>query len=177
MNTPMVVAFDLSLCATGYARGDGVGVLTPPSAVARGVARLRWIRDAVLEHCAGADLVVVEGYAYARMNQAYQLGELGGVIRVALVEAGFPWVEVAPSSRALFAAGKGNAAKELVLAEAIRKLDYQGSSTDEADALWLRQMALEWYQEPGAAYLPEKKRKALLAVNWPILRTLTQGAA
>jgi Holliday junction resolvasome RuvABC endonuclease subunit len=163
-----IVAFDLSLTCTGWADASGCGAIVPPASANRGIARLRWIRAAILERTAGAALVVLEGYSFASRGRAIiSLGELGGVVRCALADSGITAVDVPPSCRALFATGKGNASKEQVLAEAIRKLGYAGHSNDEADALWLRRMALEHYM-PGAA-MSEKKRSALAKIDWPVL--------
>lgn len=165
-----IVALDLSLTATGWcasaAGGMRFGVLRPPKGADRGMARLRWIRSQLYERVTGSDLVVIEGYAYARVNQAHQLGELGGVVRLSLFDRGLRYVDVAPQCRAKFATGKGNASKELVLAEAVRKLGYLGSSTDEADALWLWQMAQAHYTDHATN---EAQRQALAAVGWPVL--------
>jgi crossover junction endodeoxyribonuclease RuvC len=172
-----VVAFDLSLTCSGWADASGYGVLVPPSNVNRGIARLRWIRAAILERAAGAALVVLEGYSFASRGRAIvSLGELGGVVRVALADADLTSVDVAPSCRAMFATGRGNAAKPEVLAAAIRVLGYAGHSFDEADALWLRQMALENYGLATITSGYEKKRKALASIDWPVL-TLTQRSA
>jgi Holliday junction resolvasome RuvABC endonuclease subunit len=164
-----VVAFDLSLTGTGWADAIGYGVLTPPTSANRGTDRLRWIRDAVLARAAGAAVVSLEGYSFASRGRAIvSLGELGGVIRCAFADAGIVTVDVAPTTRAMYATGKGNAGKPEVLAAAIRALGYTGHSFDEADALWLRSMALEHYQ-PSGARLTEKQRKALTSVDWPAL--------
>lgn len=162
-----LISFDLSLTSTGWADASGCGVLQPPKLF--GVKRLRWIRDNVLDLAKGADLVVIEGYAFARPNQAHQIGELGGVIRLALADAGLRWVEVAPSSLKKFATGKGNAKKEDVLGAAIRKLRYDRNSFDEADALFLLQMARTHYAEPKVigAMATVYEREALAGVEWP----------
>jgi crossover junction endodeoxyribonuclease RuvC len=166
-----ILAFDLSLTCSGWADGAGCGVLIPPAPANRGIARLRWIRDAVLARAADAALVVLEGYSFASRGRAIvSLGELGGVVRVALADAGIVSVDVAPSSRALFATGKGNASKEHVLAEAIRKLGYAGHSTDEADARWLHALAVTHYA--GTA-TNEHQRRALASVDWPAETTAT----
>jgi Holliday junction resolvasome RuvABC endonuclease subunit len=167
----MIVAFDLSLTCTGWADDSYCGVIVPPANQNRGIPRLRWIRDAVLERAAGAALVVLEGYSFASRGRAIiSLGELGGVVRCALADAGIAWVDVPPSCRALFATGKGNASKEQVLAEAIRKLGYQGHSNDEADALWLCRMAIEQYKpRPSVTPLSETKRRAMEKIEWPVL--------
>ena len=58
------------------------------------------------------------------------------------------------------ATGKGGAGKPQVLAEAIRRLDYQGHNHNEADALWLADMGarLHGYDRPA---LPAAHLKAL----------------
>jgi Holliday junction resolvasome RuvABC endonuclease subunit len=160
----MILALDLSLTATGWASETGSGVLVPPGAASRGVARLRWIRDAVLGLARGAELVVLEGYAFgARGRAVVSLGELGGAVRVALADAGIPWVDVPPTCRALFAAGRGNAPKDAVLAAAIRTLGYAGHDHNEADAMWLLTMARTHY---AGDVPPEPRRRALAGVAW-----------
>jgi crossover junction endodeoxyribonuclease RuvC len=163
-----VVAFDLSLTSTGWADSTGGGLLVPANGCV-GVPRLRWIRDRVLARSHGADVVVIEGYAFGRIEQAHHLGELGGVVRLALSDAGNVVAEVPPSSLKMFATGKGNAPKDLVLAEAIRKLGYSGHSKDEADAIWLREMALAHYigLEDRGVTVPQ--RKALGKIAWPVI--------
>ncbi len=169
--TLQVVAFDLSLTCTGWADASGCGVLVPPATVNRGIPRLLWIRAAILDRAAGAQLVVLEGYSFASRGRAIvSLGELGGVIRCALADSGLASVDVPPSCRALFATGKGNASKEQVLAEAIRQLGYMGHSHDEADALWLRRMALEHYGLATITTGYQRKLKALAKIDWPLPR-------
>ncbi len=184
-----IVGLDLSLTATGVAHDFGTATLTSR---AKGAERL-----AVLLHLAGslcgfkfhdydaapefsaADLVVIEGYSMGTARQsshAHGLGELGGVVRLALFEAGIAYVDVAPASLKKYATGKGNASKDEVYGEAIRRLGYAGKSNDEADALWLRAMALDAYGEPPVT-MPALNRSALTAVHWPALATITTGAA
>lgn len=173
-----VVGLDLSLTATGVATERGTEVLRTDL---RGCERLAWLLNAVMHRCANykpidregpwvpwVDLVVLEDYAYSRSNQAHQIGELHGVIRLALHEAGIPVALVAPTARAKYATGKGNAGKAEVLAAAIRRLGYQGHDDNEADALWLRQMAIDHYglTEPSAP-MPAVNRAALDKVDWP----------
>jgi crossover junction endodeoxyribonuclease RuvC len=167
------LALDVSLTATGYAVScaGGIadcGVLEPGKL--RGVERLAWLGDRlaglVSEH--EPTICVLEGYAFGRPNQAHQLGEAGGTVRLTLHRAAVPVVEIAPALVKLYATGKGNASKEAVLAEAVRRLRYPGSSTDEADALWLLAMTLDHYGMPPAA-MPQSNRTALGRVNWPQL--------
>lgn len=167
-----LLALDLSLSTIGVADNYGgppvCYSLEVPKKV-RGVPRLRWIRERVLEQaCSGhrADVVLIEGYSYGSPNRAHHVGELGGVIRVALSDEGVSWREVPPAVVKKLATGKGNAKKDVVLAEAIRRLGYEGSSGDESDALWLLHVGLIHYGLPGAAALPKTHLEALKKLSW-----------
>lgn len=161
-----IIALDLSLTRSGWA-GPFLrlsGVLVPPRGQDRGMARLRWIRDQVIAKCAGADVVAIEGYAYGSArgaSQQHSLGELGGVVRLALFEAGIHYVDVAPATLKKFATGKGNANKELMLAESIRRLGYSGSDSNEADALWMLNLMLTLHGQPEAVAVPKVHMDAI----------------
>lgn len=165
-----ILALDLSLTATGWAHSNGrSGVIVPRGEFARGIDRLRWIRWSVSQ-LRPFDLAVIEGYAFGRIQKAHHLGELGGVIRCALADANIPFVEIPPASLKMFATGKGNAKKDVVLTAAIQKLGYGGNSNDEADALWLLAMATVHYVRTDIP-LGATERRALEAISWPTLST------
>jgi Holliday junction resolvasome RuvABC endonuclease subunit len=161
-----VLGLDLSLTATGYAYNDEVtGVFRSKS---KGMRRLAEIREAVVELAYEADLVVIEDYAFSRADaHAHALGELGGVVRLALYERRIPYVDIKASSLKKFATGKGNAPKDAMLAAAIRKFDFAGSDNNEADAWLLRYMGLAAYVEWGA--VTDYQREALGKIEWPKL--------
>jgi Holliday junction resolvasome RuvABC endonuclease subunit len=174
-----IVALDVSLNSTGYAHQNGVGVIVPPRGKDRGMARIHYVRSRILDLVipdVAADLVVIEGYAFGAQGQGiYDRAELGGVIRYALWDMNIPYVEISPASLKQYATGKGNAKKEVVLAEAIRRLDYKGTSNDEADALWLYSMAYDHYHlsDCGAIMaVPQSHRAALAKVQWPKMEAL-----
>lgn len=166
-----LLALDLSLTSTGWAANDGnarskSGTVSFPG---RGVARLAAATEWVDSMLSGWEprLVVIEGYAFGRPQQASHIGELGGVVRLHLYRQRVPFVELPPACRAKLATGKGNAGKEQVLVEAVRRLGYQGHSNDEADALWLLQAALITYRQGGAVQLPQAHLDALKKIEWP----------
>lgn len=136
-----ILGLDPSLSATGYALPSGyVGTFTPKG---RRVERLgnaaQWIEEIL--HVHEIDVVYLEGYSYGSKGRAaISLGELGGVLRLAIADAGVKMVEVSPATLKKYATGAGNAAKERVLVAAVKRLDYGGHSTDEADALWLYEL-------------------------------------
>lgn len=183
-----IVSLDLSLTRTGYAFSNGgfprAGVLVPPKTAASGMARLSWIRARVsalvlrgvpLADPAGyqedADLVLIEGYSFGQArgsSHSHALGELGGVVRLLLHERGIPYIDVAPAVLKKFATGRGNAKKEEVLGAAIRRLEYEGSDHNEADALFLLHAALVHFDRCPVAF-PQAQVAALEGISWPVL--------
>lgn len=177
---PRIVGLDASLTATGLAPPDGGSVTL--SVRTTGAARLYELTTAIHGWVSGnVDLVAIEGYSYASRNGTHQLGELGGCIRLDLWRAGIPYVEIPPNSLKKYATGRGNASKDEMLAAAIRRLGYEGHDHNQADALWLREMARDAYGErwqaahgPGALNpalprVPASHRAALTAITWPVL--------
>lgn len=175
-----ILALDVSATSTGWARGGSLGLLCPPKRVGTGAQRLAWIRDEV--EALAAPLVVIEGYAFNVGKQgrsASVLAEVGGVVRLALYDAGSWVVELSPSVRQKIATGNGSAKKEAVLAAAIRRLGYRGSSFDEADALWIQQAAFSVYRIPEAATLPKSHDpvglKGYRADTWPTAEAVLEN--
>jgi crossover junction endodeoxyribonuclease RuvC len=170
--TPRVVAFDLSLTSTGVADQNGTRRIRSKKT---GEERLIEIRDAVLQACGFApivgilpDLVVIEGFSYgSKGSSTVDIGGMGWIVRVALYEAGIPYEVVSPSTIKIFACGKGNAKKDDVLLAAVRRLDYQGNSGDEADALWLYALAMHALGSPIVT-LPQTHLRALDSVKWSL---------
>lgn len=142
MNT---MGLDLSLTSTGVSVG---GMTRSIQSKRNGVERLVEIRDAIIEIAVESkvQVAVIEGYSYAsRQSQSHSLGELGGVVRVALFEAGIPFVVVPPTSRAKFATGKGNAGKAEVVSAVSAKTGIiwaGGDGADRCDAWVMEQMLL-----------------------------------
>jgi crossover junction endodeoxyribonuclease RuvC len=135
VKAPKVAGLDLSLQTAGIATPDGRSVVLDTVDL-RGVHRLAFIEAEVLTTCDGADLVVIENYAYAAPYGAHQLGELGGVVRLALWRAGFVTYLLAPAKLKKYATGKGKAGKPEVVACARERFGYGGMSPDGADA-WI----------------------------------------
>lgn len=177
MLTP--VGLDLSLTSTGYSCRD---VREAISTKSKGAERLVLVSEKIMELISAVDnpVVIVEGYSFASRNsQAHSIGELGGVVRVALWRSGIPYVEVPPTSRAKFATGKGNASKGEVLSSVSARtgIVWSGNGADDiCDAFILEEM--------GLAYLGDAKWKwpavnlsALEKIDWtPVQRRLDEVA-
>ena len=94
------MAFDLSLTGTGVAYGDTTATIKPKQ---RGVERLSVIRQALqsLVIVWQPRCVIIEGYSFgSRGNALFQIGELGGVVRLMLHDLGIPFIEVPPLQEA-----------------------------------------------------------------------------
>jgi len=154
-----ILALDVSFTSTGIAGSDGL--LETRKLKGRGVKRLSDAGWMFLELASRYDVVVIEGYSYGSQGRAIvSIGELGGVLRVELYRAEIPVLEVPPSTLKKYATGKGNAPKDAVLAAAIRRLEYGGHSSDEADALWLLEIGRAILGETHVT-VPKTHRRAL----------------
>lgn len=164
-----VAGIDLSITRTGIAKPDGTLVSVSPPNALDGYRRHRHIAEQVAIHVAGADVIVLEGYALgfgSRMpNTLVSLAEIGGVVRTMLTRRGHVLVVIPPAKLKLFAVGKGNATKPQML-EAAEILtadqapELRPSNHDEADAYWLRRAGVSRYVL-GVVPL------ALADVTWP----------
>lgn len=168
---PLIMGLDASLTSTGVCHIDGRTSLIRTKL--RGPARLVYLRNSIEAQACTADLVVMEGYSFGSKQNGPQLGELGGVVKVALFEMGIPFVIIPPQSLKKIATGIGKGGKFGIMAEAIRRLGYKGKSDDEADAMWLREAGLQFYGF-GTVKLPSNHISNLGQFEWPKLKSLTR---
>lgn len=171
------MGLDLSLTSTGVSIGGKTQVITVKSIEEK---RLQEIRDVVVSLATSnaIKICIIEDYAFsARHSQAHKIGELGGVIRLALFEQGIPFIEVSPTARAKFATGRGNAAKtEVVSAISARTgIIWSGKGADDmADAWVLEEMA--WARIGKAHYdWPKSSMDALASIDWTDLDLIKEN--
>lgn len=171
MSRYKVLGVDASPAGTGVARPDGsrdtwVNKLAKGSPTAARLLYLSEQTNALLDVYA-VDLAVIEGYNYGlkKFGDVFGIGEAAGVIKLAIAQRGIPLVSVSPNGRAMFATGKGNAAKALVLSEwsRVTGIDF-GGDHNQADAHVLREMGLHLVGQPTYDLSPERLR-ALTAVK------------
>jgi Holliday junction resolvasome RuvABC endonuclease subunit len=177
MSAPRVVGLDLSLTATGIARAratttPSVPMLDVVTTNLKGMARLgriehevAWVVGDIDCH---VDLVVVEGYAFGRPNQAAHLGELGGAVRLALWARDIPYVDVPPSNVKKYATGRGNAPKPDIRMEVYKRFGHDIADDNQCDAFVLRAMCLDALGHPLAT-MPQTHRVAIDKIAWPNL--------
>lgn len=153
-----VLGLDASLSCSGWVLlGDRQeqGTIEPPKGVV-GAERLRWIHERVgyILFNFEPSLCVLEGYAMGYgMNKdgtksfagkVFELGELGGVIRLALHQAGVPLLVVAPASLKKFGCGNGKAQKDEVRLGVYKQWGFEHPSNDVVDAMVLAQIGLAY---------------------------------
>lgn len=174
-----VVGLDLSLSCTGVAQ---ITTGTPALVVVRRVVskptkepttltrsvRLRRLAGDTTALCAGADLVVVEGPAYASSGAGtWDRAGFWWLVVARLTGAGLNVVEVPPSSLKTYATGKGNAGKDDVLSHAVRRYPHVAfNGNDEADALILAAMGARFAGCPIETSLPNTHTRAMTSVRW-----------
>lgn len=174
---PRILGLDLSLTATGVAMPDGdtLTIRTTPQAYTHPMERLADIRHTII-HLAGrdTDLAIIEGYSYGSTQGRELLGELHGIIRLALYDAAIPYTLVPPSSVKKYATGHGNAPKGLVIAELNARTGRNFRDDNQADAYALRLYGLDAYGWPELD-LPATHRIALERdLDWPDLTGATR---
>jgi len=148
---------DPSLNNTGiaYYEGDRIKTGTIPVKKLRRVSRLVFVRDTLEDYLDEfqPDKVIYEGYAFGAKGQAlFDIGEMGGVLKILCYEKGIDVLLVPPATLKLFAAGKGNAKKEEMIVAINERWGRWFSSDDEADAFALLKF--------GEVYLNVRKRRA-----------------
>jgi crossover junction endodeoxyribonuclease RuvC len=165
MNT---AGLDLSLTSTGISINGEVSVIRVST---KGVIRLNEISSKIVQlfKTNSVDCVAIEGYSFASRNsQAHSIGELGGVVRLRLWEMGVPYVEIPPTSRAKFATGRGNAAKNEVVSSVSAKtgLVFSGAGADDmCDAFLLEEM-LRVHLGMGQYSWNSTQMSALDKIDW-----------
>ncbi|MBM7788887.1 hypothetical protein [Tenggerimyces flavus] len=179
MSTPVVVGLDLSLTSTGICVADAGGVAVSKvtssgkkdATLTERQARLRKLADSIWVAVCSAQpsLVVVEGPSFAQPSQGGQHDRAGlwWLVVDRFTFTGWPIVEVPPTCRAKYATGKGNAAKDAVLAAVVRRYtEVEVSGNDEADGLVLAAMGRRRLGAPIDDPMPQAHVAAMDAVHW-----------
>jgi crossover junction endodeoxyribonuclease RuvC len=170
---PRVVGVDLSLASTGvasYGHCERIKNKSLPkdATLEKREHRLESIALEVVKFVGLAKLVVIEGPAYGSNDPgAHERAGLWWRVVGKLVERAVPVVVVAPTTLKVYACGKGNAGKDVVmLAVAKRYPDAGIDGNDTADAYTLAAMG---YHHLGheLAQVPVTHSRALDTVKWP----------
>jgi crossover junction endodeoxyribonuclease RuvC len=145
----MILGIDPSLTETGVVVLDEAGriieALGLKTKKLRGMERIVWVREAIrqriLEH--RPQIIVIEGYSFGSRGRAiFNLGELGGVLRVLFYDLQIPYVEVPPTVLKKFL-GKGNFSKDEVQAAILEKYNENFNNDNIADAYGLARIVVD----------------------------------
>ena len=141
-----IVGIDASLASTGMCQMGNIleTVTTSIQSKLTGPQRLIEIRRKMWDFVRGSELVVLEDYSFASGNQAHQIGELGGILRVTFFENGLRVLKVSPSQLKKFITGKGNAKKEEIAVAIFKKWGREFKTNDEADAFVLARIGMAY---------------------------------
>ena len=169
-----MVGIDPSPTASGIARTDGsTETWKDPGLMDAGHAtgsRLRELFDKAEElfRVEAPDLVLLEGYnpGLKKFGPDIQLGEVGGVFKLAAERAGLVVVVMTPSARSEFGCGVGNKSKKIVMAGWKQVTGLAFKDDNQCDASILREAGL-WLlgSSDVAPSLPFTHQKALTKVK------------
>lgn len=110
----------------------------------RGTDRLKDIQSHVMDWLVEFDQiqdVAMEGYAYAGAGMVYNLGELGGMVKLTLLEFGIYPLIVPPTNLKKYAAGKGNGvSKSQMLLNVYKTWGVEFTDDNAADSYVLAHM-------------------------------------
>lgn len=120
--------------------------------------KLLSIRRAVISAISGCSFGAMEGYAYDSVHRAFDLGEVAGTVKVAMLEHQVGYVVVPPVTLKLYATGLSHASKDDMVAAA-KAEGVDPSNDNEADAFFLARVARDFAQ--GTA----KKRREMEAIH------------
>lgn len=144
-----ILGLDLSLRSTGYVLLDEDQVVwhgVVGSDTLRETERLwmfdRWIREQLRDR--RFDQAAIEGYSYGTpqgKTHAFAIGELGGVVKLAIHQAGIPTHIIASGTWKKELLGKGNLHKDLVRLEIALRYGVEFEKQDVVDA-WAVAMCL-----------------------------------
>jgi Holliday junction resolvasome RuvABC endonuclease subunit len=173
-----VVGIDVSLSGTGVATPGGTARIPTTGrrrdSILERHRRLQHITGRVLEEVGVVDLACVEGPSHHSVGgSVWDRGGLWWRIVGGLVAREIPVAVIPPTSRAKYATGSGAARKAAVLEAAQRRYGSILASDDEADALVLRAMGMDWLEHP-IAEVPAGHRAALAGCQWPERETVTR---
>lgn len=170
-----VLGFDASLTSSGFAYTDSTGEVHTgriKSGDLRGVERLSFIRDSFLKILYAAPdakvspfkLIALEGYSMggkAKRGRLFDMGELGGVLKLVAIERGFDIILIPPTNLKKFATESGAAKKPIVIDYIAQVWGYDIRQHDEADAFVLMKMGEAFLSSRKLRVYSEARRQAL----------------
>lgn len=138
---------DLSLTGTGIVVIDRAGAVIFKKVLKnklKGMERLKFIRNEIADVYKKHEIqfTCVEGYSMgSHAGRAFDIGELGGVIKLALWSKGIPYHLVPPTQVKRYVTGKGNCQKNMIIMAVYKEWGHEAKDDNEADSLALSHIA------------------------------------
>lgn len=109
----------------------------------RGAERLSSLRRRIMPHVTAhtPDLVAIEGYSHGSTGRKFDLGEIGGVLKVELYDLNIPTIVVPPKVLKKFVTGSGDASKQKMIRYVVQVYRYLTANDNIADAIGLAKFA------------------------------------
>lgn len=164
------------VCVLSY---DGTNVSTeklvliePPKQLkdAAALAHTKAALEAILNMYIPIDYACLEGYSFSSINKKFALGEVGGLIKLSLLENSISFKTVAPKQVKKFIANNGNAEKQDVINSIFMRYKVYTTNDNLADAYSLARVALGLVAPETASMRCEKevlKSLTTVAVKTP----------
>lgn len=88
----------------------------------------------------------IEGYAYNAKGLYFNLGEVGGILRLALFMRNITLIQVPPTTLKKYITGKGNANKDIIIKDLYKNYGIDVNDNNVADATGLAILAREYFE-------------------------------
>jgi len=144
----IILALDLSLNETGYCILENCMVLDvdviKPMKEKEQIDRMRDLRDSIEQLILDRKIthIFIEGYSFgSRGIWTFSAGELGGAIKMMILDLGLSYVIVAPTMWKKFVVGVGNAKKEQILLQVYKRYGVEFKNNNMCDAYCIAQFA------------------------------------
>lgn len=176
--TPVVIGLDTSLKATGIASSNGwcrtVGYTDTKNPITKlphgqRLAAMHGVLRGILFNIGTPDLAVMETPALSRTGGGtHERGWLWWEVYNHLLAREIPVGLMDPRQRMLYATGKGNAAKNVVVDAVARRWPDWATEGDDnaADAVVLMAAGRDWLGHPITP-VPQANRAAITKAVWP----------
>ena len=148
----LFIGIDVSIAHTGYVVLDEAGeilkrgVLHSPASYPDIIRFTKNAEDLMLRMglpSVKKVYVLMEEYAFSATGQMTRIAEFGGLVKYHFIRAGVQWWNFwvcAPGTLKVFATGKGNTDKSLIIKEVFKRFRFDTVDDNEADAFVLAKL-------------------------------------